>query len=126
MAKVGRPLKIASPEKFVELAYLYFDACEADGKLPNVTGLGLACGLSGKEGLREYQSRPKFSAPIKEAKARCEQAIIDRCAAENMPTALAIFMLKNHGWSDRVEFVGKGELNAIRVVIVKPDGDGGG
>ncbi len=34
---VGRPRKIKSPDEFVKLAQAYFDQCEVEGEVPNVT-----------------------------------------------------------------------------------------
>jgi hypothetical protein len=65
-----------------------------------ITGLALAAGLDRKK-LIEYGKRDEFSNIIKRHKGKVE-AIIERLAL-NKGGAGPIFVLKNMGWSDKLE-----------------------
>lgn len=105
--KVGRPLKFQSVEEMEKLINAYFDSCfkkneetgEAEQIEPfTVTGLALAVGTD-RKGLCEYAERPEFSNSIKKAKAFIEN-YAEKSALISRNPAGAIFILKNHGWSD--------------------------
>ena len=90
-----------------KLINAYFDSCfkkneetgEAEQIEPfTVTGLALAVGTD-RKGLCEYAERPEFSNSIKKAKAFIEN-YAEKSALISRNPAGAIFILKNHGWSD--------------------------
>jgi len=105
--KVGRPLKFQSVEEMEKLINAYFESCfavneetgEAEQIEPfTVTGLALAVGTD-RHGLIEYAERPEFSHTIKKAKSFIEN-YAEKSALTSRNPAGAIFILKNHGWSD--------------------------
>ena len=105
--KVGRPLKFESVEEMEKLINAYFESCfkedaetgEVEQIEPfTVTGLALAVGTD-RKGLCEYAEREEFSNTIKKAKAFIEN-YAEKSALTSRNPAGAIFILKNHGWSD--------------------------
>ena len=103
----GRPVKYATPEKMQIAIDAYFDSCfdadEETGKRVQVepftiTGLALALDLT-RQGLCEYEAKEAFSDTIQKAKLRVEQYAEKSVFTARNPAG-AIFILKNHGWSD--------------------------
>lgn len=96
---VGRPRLFESPEEFEELANKYFDECDRNLRKITWTGLCLAVGASSRSTLDRYrrgEHGEEFVDPIKKALLRVENYY-----EEYGRDALAIFALKNFGWSDR-------------------------
>lgn len=98
--RVGRPPLFDDPEKMQERIDEYF---EADGReRPTVSGLCYFLGFEDRHAIAEYAKKPEFSATIKRAKARIENALED--ALYNGAVAGVIFNLKNNfGWKDKSE-----------------------
>ena len=109
----GRPPKYSDPEKFQAKIDEYFDKITTkDGewiKPPTVSGLALFLGFLDRKSMYHYRDKDDFYAPVKTAIARIESfheeqaAGGDRCAGN-------IFILKNFGWTDRVEHTGQKDL----------------
>lgn len=119
----GRPPNIETPEEFEQLAEAYFAECTSNEKPITITGLALACGLWGRDGLTEYDRKPAFSAAVKRAKARVEQVHEERLQGTS-PTG-SIFWLKNYGWRDQQDLKHSGDaenpvVNKITWEIVDP------
>ena len=102
--KVGRPRILGSPEEFEELANAYFDRCTTEGEPFTITGLALGVGLANRQSLHDYRRRPEFSDVVKRAMAIVENGY-ERAlwGGTKAPPAGPIFVLKNMGWTDRVE-----------------------
>lgn len=79
---------------------------------PTVTGLTIHLGFSHKSSLYEYAEKPEFTDPIKKGLTLIEKyheikaAYGDKCVGN-------IFVLKNFGWTDRVEH----EVNSKQEIV---------
>jgi DNA-packaging protein gp3 len=94
----GRPLKLESPEKFIELANNYFNATPINQW--TITGLALSLQTS-RETLMNYQARDEFFDAIKWAKGKVEYSY--ELSLRTRGSAGDIFGLKNFGWRDKQE-----------------------
>jgi hypothetical protein len=105
----GAPLKYNDPEKMQRVVDTYFEKCEAEKKIPLMTGLALALNMP-RQTLQDYMSRDRFSDIIKKAKLRIEAAVTDLLVAGQRPVG-AIFYLKNcHNWVDKTEVIQSGPV----------------
>ena len=93
---MARPLKY-TVEDVQNLIDDYFEDTPKDEY--TITGLALIFGS--RQLLIDYESRPDYSAIIKNAKLRVENSYEKELRSKN-PTG-AIFALKNFGWSDKTE-----------------------
>ena len=139
---VGRPLKYKTAEEMQSGIDEYFELCQpkyatdAEGNVlkdnrgnpiielnpPTLSGLSLHLGFADRQSMYDYQNRnDEFSCTIKRARTRCEQWVETNGLAGNTPPAMAIFALKNYGWSDKqeIEHSGKQEI----IYIDKTDSD---
>ncbi len=98
---IGRPRIIQSPEEAWEKGQAYFKQCREEERPITITGLALALGLSSRQQLIVYGNRPEFADTIKALKTVVENYAEER--AFSTTAAGAIFILKNHGWSDKTE-----------------------
>lgn len=75
---------------------LYFDDCDAAGRVPTVAGLALSLGFADRCSLLDYEAREEeFSRVVKRARTRIEQHHEERLSG-NSPTG-SIYWLKTHG-----------------------------
>ena len=138
---VGRPLKYKTAEEMQKGIDEYFELCrpkyatDADGNVlkdnrgnpiielnpPTITGLALHLGFCNRSAMYDYEARGEFCHAVKTARSRCEQWVETNGLAGNTPPAMAIFALKNYGWTDKqeIEHSGKQEI----VYIDKSDAD---
>lgn len=120
---VGRPLKYKTAEEMQASIDEYFEIHspipmkDASGKPyidnkgnemydlnpPTLSGLALHLGFVNRASMYDYELRGEFSNTIKEARSRCEQWVESNGLKGNTPPAMAIFALKNYGWTDKPE-----------------------
>lgn len=121
----GRPPRFFSAEGMQQAIDEYFDAHKPkvrtddkgqpiltakgfpiiDMNPPTISGLALFLGFANRTSLYEYEKEPEFSDTIKTARTRCEEFVEANGMSGNVPPAMAIFALKNYGWSDKQEQV---------------------
>lgn len=119
----GRPPKYFSADGMQQAIDEYFEAHKPrvrkgeDGKPllsakgfpivelnpPTISGLALFLGFSNRTSLYEYEKEPEFSDTIKRARSRCEEFVESCGMSGDIPAPMAIFALKNYGWSDKQE-----------------------
>ena len=117
LRKVGRPLKIETPEQMEKILNEYFETTE-ENKI-TITGICLALNLD-KSNFYEYEKRKGYEDIVKRARMIVENSY-EMSLRENGRTG-DIFALKNFGWTDKQEI----ENNTQgKVVIVNslPKGD---
>lgn len=141
MATVGRPPKYSSPEEMQAAIDEYFAdrqpriRTNPDGSPmlsknnqpiielnpPTISGLALYLGFSNRTSLYEYEKEPEYSDTIKRARSRCEEFVESNGMSGIVPPAMAIFALKNYGWSDKQEIEHSGGTTdtVINVIGVK-------
>lgn len=100
----GRPPIIETPEEFERLVGEYAEHCRETGSPPTFSGMAFHLGFASRQSFYDYEKRNGFSYPAKRARLLIESAYEARLSG-NSPTG-AIFALKNHGWSDRLEHTG--------------------
>ena len=94
----GRPLKFQSVEELQDGINKYFADCDLNGIPYTFTGLALALD-STRETLGDYELKPGYSYPIKQAKERVANYAERSCFTARNPAG-AIFLAKNHGFRD--------------------------
>ena len=120
---VGRPLKYKTAEEMQKGIDEYFEMCQpmpmmdASGKPfidnkgnqmyelnpPTLSGLALHLGFVNRASMYDYEQMGEFSDTVKKARTRCEQWIEKNGIEGKTPPAMAIFALKNYGWTDKPE-----------------------
>lgn len=132
--KMGRPPIYDNVEDMIVKIDEYFDSCEPiplviDGEVklhpktdevlytkpdyPTQEGLALYLGYASKQSLYD-NDKGDFSYPIKRAKTRiCERAV-QFGMRDEIPTALAIFIMKNFGYTDKMDIQHSGEMSIGR------------
>lgn len=98
LRKVGRPLKIESPEQMEQILNEYFETTE-ENKI-TLTGICLALNLD-KSNFYEYEKREGYEEIVKRARMIVENSY-EISLRENGRTG-DIFALKNFGWTDKQE-----------------------
>jgi hypothetical protein len=93
---------------------------------PTISGLALYLGFANRTSLYEYEKESEFSDTIKRARSRCEEFVESNGMSGIVPPAMAIFALKNYGWSDKQEHELSGPNGGpidtvINVIGVKSD-----
>ena len=90
------------------------------GKL-TITGLAYHLGFESRQSLYEYEQRKEFTYTLRRARMKCENWLERNGLSGNTPPTMAIFALKNYGWSDKqeIEHSGKQEI----IYIDKTDSD---
>lgn len=97
----GRPIKWETPEEVQKACDDYFEECEENKTPLTITGLAIALG-SCRQTLLNYEVKPEFLDTIKDAKLKVENyAELQVYNGKN--AAGPIFILKNHGWTDKSE-----------------------
>ena len=96
---LGKPPKFTSPESMANAAEEYFAKCEEIGRPPLISGLCLHLGIH-TETLRDYGTKPEYSAIVKELKLRIQMEL-EYMAFDGAAKTGAIFNLKcNHHFRD--------------------------
>lgn len=98
LRKVGRPLKIETPEQMENILNEYFETTE-ENKI-TITGLCLALGVD-KSTFYDYEKREEYKDIVKQARMIVENSY-EISLRENGRTG-DIFALKNFGWRDKIE-----------------------
>lgn len=98
LRKVGRPLKIETPEQMVKILNDYFE--NTDENKITITGLCLALGLD-KSTFYDYEKREGYKEIVNRARLIVENSY-EMSLRENGRTG-DIFALKNFGWKDNIE-----------------------
>ena len=99
--KVGRPLKYQTVEELQNGINKYFEECQQSDRPLTITGLCLALGTT-RELLVNYSNKEEFSNTIKIAKEKIANYVEEQCLLVKNPAG-AIFLLKNHGFTDKQE-----------------------
>lgn len=123
LVRLGRPPKYDNVEALIKKIDEYFDSLEpkplvingevqlhpkTDAVLytrpdyPTVEGLTLYLGYADKQSLID-NDKGSFSFPIKRAKTRIIDRIIQYGLQNEIPPSLVIFMMKNFGYTDKVD-----------------------
>lgn len=133
MAQVGRPRKFKTQVSMQKAIDTYFAKCrptvitDKNGKAvtdkngrpvmtlnpPTISGLALHLGFVNRQSMYDYENRGEFSDTIKTARLRCENWVEIAGLEGNTPPAMAIFALKNYGWTDKSEV----ELNTDSAIL---------
>lgn len=98
LRKVGRPLKIETPEQMAKIINNYFENT-TENKI-TITGLCLALGLD-KSTFYDYEKREGYKEIVNRARLIVENSY-EISLRENGRTG-DIFALKNFGWVDKQE-----------------------
>lgn len=114
LRKVGRPLKIETPEQMKKILNEYFETTE-ENKL-TITGLCLALDLD-KSTFYDYEKRDDYKDIVNRARLIVENSY-EISLRENGRTG-DIFALKNFGWKDNVEVTDNRELNKVEELLTK-------
>lgn len=112
--KVGRPLKVKSPEEFERLTDEYIALKAEKGEPATVTGWVLHLGLADVCSLNDYEHRSAFSHAGKKSYAKIIEPVEAKVMnGGNQVGAGPIFWLKNVAkWSDKTEIEQKTKLDA--------------
>ena len=114
--RVGRPLKFQSVEELQNGIQAYFDECQQSDRPLTITGLCLALGTT-RELLCDYSNNPVFSDAIKQAKEIVANYAEEQCLTARNPAG-AIFIAKNHGFTDKQEIDHKITSKIITVDMI--------
>jgi hypothetical protein len=114
LRKIGRPLKIETPEQMKKILNEYFETTE-ENKL-TITGLCLALGLD-KSTFYDYEKREEFKEIVRQARLIVENSY-EISLRENGRTG-DIFALKNFGWRDKVEYEDTNNKNGVMEDLVE-------
>jgi hypothetical protein len=89
---------------------------------PTITGLALYLGFDCRASLYEFKTKPEFSAIIRWAITRVENAY--ELALFGSKATSAVFALKNMGWNDKqlLEHTSKDgqQLNPVVTIVISP------
>ncbi len=109
LRKVGRPLKIETPEQMEKILNKYFETTD-ENKI-TITGICLALGVD-KSTFYDYESREGYKDIVRQARMIVENSY-EISLRENGRTG-DIFALKNFGWKDKMEVeTNKQELSKL-------------
>lgn len=113
----GRPPKFTDPAELELLVELYFaERLAEDDPLTHV-GLALYLGFCSRQSLYEYMKHDKFCYAIKRACAAIEDWNIKHGYKKG--GAMAIFMCKNMGYTDKHEV----KIDPINIIITGKDSE---
>lgn len=115
LRKIGRPLKIETPEQMEQILNEYFSTTE-ENKI-TITGICLALDLD-KKNFYEYGKRKGYEDIVKRARMIVENSY-EISLRENGRTG-DIFALKNFGWVDKQEIeANKQELSKLDALLME-------
>ena len=124
MAKRGRPKKFTLKELEKRIAG-YFAHCDEHKEPYCITGLALALDTS-RRSLLNWEKDDEFFHAIKRAKDECEFYIEKEALKGKLPPAVAIFCLKNFGWTDKQEHEHTGKDGAPFTFTIQLETNGKG
>ena len=118
LRKIGRPLKIESPEQMKKILDEYFETTKEEEL--TITGLCLALNLD-KSTFYDYEKREGYEEIVKRARMIVENSY-EVSLRKNGRTG-DIFALKNFGWRDKMEVENNVELTKLDELlkVVKND-----
>lgn len=108
LRKIGRPLKIETPEQMKKILNEYFETT-AENKI-TITGICLALGLD-KSTFYDYEKREDYKEIVRQARMMVENSY-EMSLRENGRTG-DIFALKNFGWRDKMEVENNTEISKL-------------
>lgn len=114
LRKIGRPLKIETPEQMEKILNEYFKTTD-ENKI-TITGICLALGLD-KSTFYDYEKRKGYKEIVRQARMIVENSY-EMSLRENGRTG-DIFALKNFGWRDKVEYEDTNTKNGVMVELVE-------
>ena len=117
LRKVGRPLKIETPEQMEKILNEYFETTE-ENKI-TITGLCLALDLD-KSTFYDYEKRKGYEDIVRRARMIVENSY-EMSLRESGRTG-DIFALKNFGWVDKQEQE-VNQQSRINIINTLPNGD---
>jgi len=140
---VGRPLKYKTAEEMQAGIDEYFELCQPkpmideEGNVykdksgnpiielnpPTITGLALHLGFESRTSMYDYEQKSEFMYTLRRARMKCENWLERNGLSGNTPPTMAIFALKNYGWSDKQEIEHSGNADKpLQIIIngVKP------
>lgn len=85
---------------------------------PSVSGLALYLGYASRQSIYDNEKHEKFSYIIKKAKTRVEEWVYQSAMAGYINHVLAIFILKQFGYTDKQEL--EHNVKSIPDLILKP------
>jgi hypothetical protein len=99
----GRPFTWKTPARLSASIDQYFTNCKESGELPRLTSLHIHLGVW-RGYLNELaETRPEFVRVVKKMYERMAEAYERDTGTKKVIPALGIFMLKNCGYTDRIE-----------------------
>jgi len=127
----GKPPIIKSAEEMQEKINEYFDLCKPEylkdennkivvkgGKpivlssnKPHIAGLAYHLGYKSRQSIYDNADKPEFEYIIARAKLWIECELLTNSMDENIPQAVAIFLLKQFGYSDKVDINHTGDIH---------------
>ena len=116
--QVGRPKKFSDNDvdDFINTINKYFENQLSIDKPITITGLCLALGTT-RDLLCDYSNNPVFSDAIKQAKEIVANYAEEQCLTARNPAG-AIFIAKNHGFTDKQEIDHKITSKIITVDMI--------
>lgn len=108
LRKVGRPLKIESPEQMEKILNEYFETTP-ESRI-TLTGICLALNID-KSNFYEYEKREGYQDIVRRARMIVENSY-EISLRENGRTG-DIFALKNFGWRDKMEVENNTEITKL-------------
>lgn len=99
--RVGRPNKFTDVDIYVDRINSYFEDCDTKLRPYTITGLALWLDTT-RETMCDYEKNPLFSDATKTAKEIVANYAVEQCLTAKNPAG-AIFLAKNHGFSDKQE-----------------------
>jgi len=116
---VGRPRMYKTPEDMWQKAEEYLSTTTK----PSISALALHLGFTDRQSLYDYENRyPEFACTIKKIRgnivAHFEQMLANE---DNKNNTGPIFMLKNFGYSDKVEVKQEIEENKTITLNIAPE-----
>ena len=117
LRKIGRPLKIESPEQMKKILDEYFATTE-ENKI-TITGICLALDLD-KSTFYDYEKREEYKDIVRKARMIVENSY-EMSLRENGRTG-DIFALKNFGWKDKTE-IENTTNNKVTIINTLPKDD---
>ena len=117
----GRPLKFRTSAELFRKGMEYIDICNDKKEPITITGLAIHLDTT-RDVLCDYENKygDEFSRTVKKLKHRVEN-YIETQVHKNKNPAGPIFLLKNFGWTDRMEVEHSGLTpTTINVVVYQP------
>lgn len=95
---VGRPLKFTSPAELRNKVEEYFQTHDK----PSISEMSIYLGFVDRQSFYDYEQRSEFSDTIKWARTKLV-SVLEKAATYGDRQTGPIFMLKNFGYSDKID-----------------------